>query len=101
MAIFTTYLALTRISIPKEKYEKYRFIAFLGSQGRIICDYTLYSYFQTGISRKMCFFSFGRKKKFSCSLGPNLLATSSEEASQLLRELKSNEESEEGELSAA
>lgn len=49
MAIFTTYLAHTGFSIPKEKYEKYRFIAYLGSQGWIIYDYTLYSYFQTGI----------------------------------------------------
>lgn len=62
MAIFTTYLALSRISIPKEKCEKYRFIAFLGSQGRIICDYTLYSYFQTRISKKMCFFLWKEEK---------------------------------------
>lgn len=50
MAIFTTYLDLTWISIPKEKYEKYRFIACLCTQAWIICDYTFYSYFQTGIS---------------------------------------------------
>ena len=91
MAIFTTYLALTRISIPKEKYEKYRFIAFLSSQGRIICDYTLYSCSQSGISWKMCFFF----RKFSCSLGPNFLAVSqNEEVSQYL-ELKHDEGGEE------
>lgn len=56
MAIFTTYLAFTRNTIPKEEYEKYRFIACLGSQAGIICDYTFYSYFQAGIRRKMCFF---------------------------------------------
>ncbi len=47
---------------PKEKYEKYRFIAFLGSQSRIICDYTLYSYLQAGISKKMCFFFWKEEK---------------------------------------
>lgn len=40
---------LLRNTIPKEEYEKYRFIACLVTQARIICDYTLYSYFQTGI----------------------------------------------------
>lgn len=97
MAIFTTYLALTRIGIPKEKYE---YIDILPSQvakagSSVLIPYI--SIFRLGFRRKYAF-SFGRKKKFSCSMGSNIFAMSHKEVSQfqcVYMELKSNAESKE------
>lgn len=83
MAIFTTYLALTRISIPKEEIWKYidslpAYVPKPGSSVIIPCI----PIFRMGYCRKCVFFFFG--KKFSCSLEPNLFTVSHKEVSQYL-----------------